>query len=304
MAISIEQFLKEPEVELRQPATPAQLDELESKTSLSLPQSFRSLYEGSNGLTIPKLQLSFYPIDAILQCFDGMHSVLGTDPFGWLPFTDARDSDPYAICCSPPLCWRIAHVRHDDVASLDFGDLESFLAALMKQARIPETTYIGDLSAHYDNPQLRSTEDVAAGQALLDSAYAMQPDTPYRYSSFDFALRLLTDEFVERFVPMLDQTPDLRELAASRLKRIKSPVASQALVTYQRQWSDFKAQALTALRSAGLAGSDVRDDCVRLKPRPIWFRLDIFYEKRNDPEIFNQIVARARKLAEGQHNPP
>jgi len=292
---SLQRFLSAPEVELSDPATSDELDSFQAQTGLSLPASAIRLYRESNGLNIETLGLRFEPLDGVLKYLTGFEHWGITKRWGFFPFTDANDSNPHCICCNQPLNGRIVHVFHDDEATLDFRDLESFLDAVLTLVQQPTTdSIISDLPVQYDNTSDRSAMDEATGVELLNIGRAMPKDDPVRDQSLAFGLRLLPDSHVREFAALLDGSPPLRQAALKRLQAIQTTEARSAVTAYRKDWSQFRTDAVANLRRAGIALEQVKDDCVLIQPNQVWLDLGAFYEDHREADIFARLVSRAQ----------
>lgn len=114
-------------VELLPAATSEELRAFEKKQGLSLPTSVCSLYEQCNGLTIGPLAVRFLALAEVEELLAGFRQTGITDRWGYFPFLEASDSNPHCVCCDGPILGHVVHVFHDDLARLDFRDLESFI---------------------------------------------------------------------------------------------------------------------------------------------------------------------------------
>jgi hypothetical protein len=162
-------------------ATPAELDAFEARTGLSLPPQLRAFYGATNGLTIdgggsryvsmrPAAWMKILPFAEVMQYVEGMRRYGIPQVWGYLPFTDCNDSNPYCVCCNGPLRNRVVHVFHDDVARLKFWELDRFLdavaAAVVSRGQDPPE--VDRLPGEYTSDREDRTEDeVCTGLELL-----------------------------------------------------------------------------------------------------------------------------------------
>lgn len=166
----LDQFLSSPAVERSKPATAEELDAFQAEHSLPLHPSILELYRESNGLRLKSLGVSFIPLTEVSKYIAGFDRFGFSRRWGYFPFTNANDSNPFCLCCRSPLAGRLVHVFHDDEPRLDFRDLESFLAAILKLTGDADGAFFDELPAQYDDSTDRTPADVEAGLELLETA--------------------------------------------------------------------------------------------------------------------------------------
>jgi hypothetical protein len=286
-------FLAAPEATPFKPASVEELDAFQADTGLSLPEPIVRLYEASNRLNIDKVGLKFLPLEGVKKYIEGFQRLQVTERWGYFPFTDANDFNPYCVCCNEPLAGKIVHVFHDDSARLDFGGLETFVAAVLKLARSRDDPWIDNLPAQYDDVHNRTPEDLAVGMQLLTSANTMSKDDPDRNQMLEFGIRLLSDNYADQFAKLLDGSAWVRGAALERLRRIQTLESKEAIRKYDQTWHEFRTGAIASLRQAEIKVENVKNDCVLIQPGHTWLDLGFFYEDHKDPDIFERIVSRA-----------
>ena len=282
-------------------ATATELDAYEARTGLSLPPQLRAFYGSTNGLTIdsvwPADWMKILPLADVLTYVEGMREWGIPQVWGYFPFTDCNDSNPYCVCCNGPLRSRVVHVFHDDVAQLKFRDLGRWLdavaAAVVSKGAYPS---MDRLPGEYTSGREDRTEDeVRTGLELLRLADGLTDEE--LHDALRFAIDLLSEAEVEEVVWLLETgdeytAPD----AAARLRAMKSPRAADALGQYRRETAGFVADCVAALRAAGLEVTEVRQNTVCLTPGPIWLNLPIWFRRRREPGIYDVVVRRAKVL--------
>ena len=282
-------------------ATATELDAYEARTGLSLPPQLRAFYGSTNGLTIdsvwPADWMKILPLADVLTYVEGMREWGIPQVWGYFPFTDCNDFNPYCVCCNGPLRSCVVHVFHDDVAQLKFRDLGRWLdavaAAVVSKGAYPS---MDRLPGEYTSGREDRTEDeVRTGLELLRLADGLTDEE--LHDALRFAIDLLSEAEVEEVVWLLETgdeytAPD----AAARLRAMKSPRAADALGQYRRETAGFVADCVAALRAAGLEVTEVRQNTVCLKPGPIWLNLPIWFRRRREPGIYDVVVRRAKVL--------
>ena len=290
-------------------ATAAELDAFEARTGLSLPPQLRVFYGSTNGVTIdgggsryvsvlPAAWMKILPLTEVMPYVEGMRQYGIPQVWGYFPFTDCNDSNPYCVCCNGPLRNRVVHVFHDDVAELKFWDLGRFLdavaaAVVSKGEDHPELDRLpGDYTSDRED---RTEDEVRTGLELLRLANGLT-DVEL-HDALRFAIDLLSEGEADEVARLLETGDEYtaRE-AAARLRTMKSPRAADALRQYRRETARFVADCVAALRAAGLDVTEVRQDTACLKPGPVWLNLPVWFHRRWAPGIYDAVVRRAKEL--------
>jgi hypothetical protein len=285
------------------------LDAFETSTGLSLPPQVRAFYGATNGLTIdgdssryvtnmrPAAWMEIQPLAKVTQYVEGMRRFGIPQVWGYFPFTDCNDSNPYCVCCNGPLRNRVVHVFHDDVARLKFWELGLFLDAVAAAvvSRGEDHPELDRLPGEYTPDREHRTEDeVRAGLELLGLTDGLTDVE--RHDTLRFAIDLLSEGQVDEVARLLDTGDEYtaRE-AAARLQAMKSPRAASALRQYAAETAGFVTNCAAALRAAGLHVTDVRKDTLCLRPG-MWLNLPIWFHRRREPGIYDEVVRRAKEL--------
>jgi hypothetical protein len=165
-------------------ATAAELNAFEARAGLSLPPQLRAFYGSTNGLTIegdssryvsvrPAAWMEILPLARVVPYVEGMRGYGIPQIWGYFPFTDCNDSNPYCVCCNGPLRGRVVHVFHDDVAQLVFWDLHRFFDAVAAAVVSRGKNYprLDRLPGQYASDRKdRTEEEVRTGLELLKLA--------------------------------------------------------------------------------------------------------------------------------------
>src|SRR4051794_6697035 len=114
-------------------ATDAELAGFEAQTGLTLLPELRRLYAASNGLVVDRRgRMRILPLGEVAGHVRSFGSFGIPVQWGYFPFTDLNDSNPHCVCCDGPAKGYVVHVNHDDVAHIEFRNLDSFLAAVRR----------------------------------------------------------------------------------------------------------------------------------------------------------------------------
>jgi hypothetical protein len=217
-------------------ADPAALAHAEWMLNVHLPDNFRELYRASDGPEIPDLRLVFEPLSRIEE-----YAGVLTAGFGYCPFTNCNDSNPYAICCSEPLTGFVVHLYHDDAPVLACRSLERFFdlaVGLREKARLVNKElddeydyHINDLENDlaFDRPE-RSAEDARIGRELVRHALSLRITDVDRSMVLWFAVQMFGPDHVddlERVLALGDEY--VREGVLNRCRHLGTPAATALL---------------------------------------------------------------------------
>jgi hypothetical protein len=70
---------------------------------------------------LPLAEVVPYLEGEVMPFVDGVSHYGIPEVWGYFPFTDCNDSNPYCVCCNGPLRGRVVHVFHDDDPKLKLG---------------------------------------------------------------------------------------------------------------------------------------------------------------------------------------
>jgi hypothetical protein len=94
---------------------------------VQLPDGFPELWAFSDGMDGDGM--AWLPLSAVEE-----YAPSFAGAFGYVPFADCDDSNPYVVCCREPLRGVVVHVFHDDEAQLICHGPRRFLE-LVAEAR-------------------------------------------------------------------------------------------------------------------------------------------------------------------------
>jgi hypothetical protein len=277
-------------------ADPAALAHAESALNVHLPENFRELYRASDGLEIPDLRLAFEPLSRIEE-YAGVLTV----GFGYFPFTNCNDSNPYAICCTEPLTGFVVHLYHDDAPDLACRSLERFLDLLVERRQqvlaadeeeredldLRVNPLEGDLA--FDRPE-RSAEDARIGRELVRHALNLQFADVDRGTGLLFAVQMFGPDHVddlERVLALGDEY--VREGVLNRCRHLGTPAATALLNRDAEDLERFVQEVVRAVEAAGIS--------VQRKPGSLAWSvaagprlpcLDRLYGNRHDPSTLER----------------
>lgn len=268
----------------------AEIEAFEKRSGLHLPDLAKAFYALSDGINLPhgKQLLTLAKAEEYATALRDFGISQG---WGYLPFTENNDSNPYCLCCSSPIASYIVKVSHDDLPEIKFRSLNHFLAALAELVRQDEWD-LWDLPSDFSGTH-RTSEDIHAGRTLLRIAPGL--DDIEQRDAVGFALTLLSEQEVNEVIPLLQhQNEEVREAVLQRLSAMQSPIAREAI---KQHWHDFETFVKTCgelLVTDGIRATVVDGRKIRLDPGPTWLNMEIFYSRRDEPDLAAFLVQRAR----------
>ncbi len=202
----------------------AQLDQTERQLDIVLPPLLREFYSQTDGLTVHDYSLELTDLTSSTAFATAISSMPLSQTLGLFPFTESNDSNPFCVCCRPPLFGRIIHLRHDDVPQIAFRDLDDFASAVLTLASTDDWM-IDDLVFGYnDDHSDRTSDDDASADRLL-AANCDDED-----NAVLLAMSLLSHRRIGSIVDFLShQSMWVREEAARQLGLINDPIAIEPL---------------------------------------------------------------------------
>jgi len=184
-------------------------------------------------------------------------------------------------------------VYHDDSAELKFRSTLSFLKALKDAAEIE---YIDELESEFA-AQERTENDINNAKHLITLAKTLA-----RVEHTD-AVRFAVTLFSTAHLPELKQILDsensyYREAVITALQNIGTPEAKRLLFEHNNEYKRFVIRCSDQLYSAGLQTTIVDETKIRLDPGPVSLNMQIFFDKRDDPNIIAFLIERAKVFLE------
>jgi hypothetical protein len=198
------------------------------------------------------------------------------------------------ICCKSPLRGYVVQILHDDPEprQLKFRSLESFITALADLK--PGRWRLDKLRCDFDGAK-RTPEDVQTGRELLK--YAEQIKDDYRGDAIRYGIQLLSEDQVEEIAHHLnDKDNYVVQSVRRRLRGMKTPRAAEALRQEEAEKEPFAQQCLAALKAAGIKASMSQQGSIRLDDGPIFLNFDVFFGRRRQADVLEDLVKRSKAL--------
>jgi cell wall assembly regulator SMI1 len=275
--------------EMREGAPIENLLLCERRLGANLPSDVRELYRISDGMQFSHT-VEVNSLNKALEWLDALRE----HPWRYYPLADGYDSDPLCVCCATALTGYVVHVYHDDAAELRFRCTENLLEALWDFAHA-DGYDLHTLPSDFKGRE-RTTQDRLVGHELLKMATQLREVD--RLYALRFAITLLSEEEVEDIAALLrDSDTYVREDAERRLRGMTDPRAQRAVKAFECDMEEFIAQCAKALWNAGLNATIERlygRPAVRIDPGPIWPNLAFYYSRRDQPDVFSELVERTK----------
>src|SRR5262249_270121 len=113
------------------PASGKAIAEFEDKTGLKMPPELREIYQTCDGLTFEESSLEILSLETALTWVEAFRREGIGPAFGYLPFAEANDSNPFCVCCSGPMAGLVVRVFHDDAPQLVFRSVDNFFKRIL-----------------------------------------------------------------------------------------------------------------------------------------------------------------------------
>jgi hypothetical protein len=241
-------------------ADPAAVTRAENMLNVRLPEEVRELYLTTDGLEIPDLGVNFQPLFRIVNYAGHL-----TKGFGYFPFMDCNDANPYAICCDEPLTGFVALLYHDDSPVLSCRSLDRFFDLLVEKRRqvlamdkkqrgkvfeLRTDRLKDDLAL--DRPE-RSAEDARVGRALIRHAESLDSIDVDRGAALLFAAQMFGpghEDELTRVMRLGDG--DVREAVLERWRHLGTPAAAALLQREAEELERFVQEVVRAVEAAGI----------------------------------------------------
>ncbi len=269
--------------------TGADLDTFETATGLRLPENVRLLYKNCNGASLSKGIQRILSLEGVRGYVYGFRNFGIPQRWGYFPFTDNNDSNPFCVCCASPLIGYVVLVSHDDSAAIKFRSLESFLAA---QGGATGGRDLYELPSDFAG-EARTAADLTAGRELIALAPSMEDVE--QGDAYRFGMWLLSGDQLGEIIAVLKAGDEyVREDALRRLTAIGTPGAQAAIRDSRADLTRFVARCAEALRQAGVAATVEGDTGLNAGPRRAGVNTAMFYARRREPDIFEKLIERFR----------
>jgi hypothetical protein len=300
--MDVEGFLRLPGVVSNTGATGAEIAAFEAQTGLTMLPELQELYAASNGFAINRNGwMRLNTLEEVARYDDSFRRFALPGQWGYFAFTDRNDSNPHCVCCDGPAKGYIVRVKHDDVAAIEYRNLDSFLRTLRDVIELPESDDGPSLwnlpRDFYPDTSDRTVEDVATAHRLLAFASALEENTIERADAERWAITLFSENEIGEIAHLLDVGDEYRrEEALAKLTPMTSPTARTAIQQHRREMREFNRQVVAALKQAGLDVAEVTERGLRIEPGRVWLNVAMFFTHRRRPTILADVVQRGCEL--------
>lgn len=285
-------LLNQPDIIAGPPAALADLQAFERESALSVPDVLKEIYSACDGIIIEAGVLEVLSLRGSLTYLQGLRNAGIPPRWGYMPFVDNFDSNPWCVCCAEPLAGYVVRVAHDDSATIMFRSPISFLAAI-QDLRRAGSSWLDEIPHEYRDSG-RMPRDIETADRLMEAASTL--DDVERTDAYRFATSLYSEDEWQRIAALLDDHDEnVREAAVCRLKSMTATAAGQAVEAYLSSVSEFAEQCAVRLREAGIDATVHGNSRLRLDPGPIWLNTDMLYSRRNEPNFADDLIQRSRQ---------
>lgn len=212
--------------------------------------------------------------------------------FGYVPFTECNDSNPYVICSNEPLRGAVVHVFHDDENQLVCHGLARFLELVVaaRQADADVSQIAGDFA--FDRPD-RTAADAETARELVRWADGVERGGPRRGEALRFAAQLFGPGQEGELAGVLALGDEYtREAVLARWAGLGTPAARERLREDRAAYRQFLADLRRAFDAAGVRTDSDRGDEFRLQPGNIGLNFAMLYAQCRRPGAMAEWVRR------------
>jgi hypothetical protein len=277
-------------------ADPETIARVEAAFGVTLTDDLRDLWTYSDGLAGDGIEiLSLAGAEPYAGVFFG--------GFGYVPFTDCNDSNPYAVCCQEPLRWLVVHAFHDEEARLICRGVRRFLELVAEtRAGGGDVDRIeGDFA--FDRPE-RTAIDVTAARALVRVAEGLDRYDRWRGDALRFAAQLFGPGQENELANLLAVGDEYtREAVLRRWAGLGTPAAQTCLRDDRVAYRAFLAELRRAAEAGGVATEPDGPHEFRLQPGSIGLNFAMLFADRHRPGALAEWVGRFREWTRGQTSP-
>lgn len=295
-------FLDSFRIARREPLSESEIVDVESKTGLSFPETYRTCYLTCDGgqAQDQRSALEILSLRAVLD----YEVILDSARYIWglAPFSENNDSNPICVCCRPPLTGYVVLVLHDDAPRLKFRSLDNFFKAAIDSVARGNFLDTFSLPSDFDSPK-RTQQDLAIARELvrlvkLDDSLCDDERT----HSLRFACDLFSDLEIDEMVALIEDGDEyVYEHVVKRLQRISDKKAETALAQLAKNYDEFIDRCANSLRLARIQTSihsKHGSKSIRVDPGPIWLNMKMFFAIRNQPDFESYFLGRVKYLIE------
>lgn len=272
--------------------------ETELSTGLKFPEAYRKFLSKSDGVFFKKQSIKIFSLKESVEYFEKICKFGLTKTWGYFPVLDNNDSNPWCICCRPPLTGYIVHVFHDDSAQIGFRSIENFLAKI-QSGPADDVLFLDHPETDFQSNG-RTSHDIETAQDLIKNILDYKDID--RNDACRFAMWLFGDEQVDQIAAFLeDEDPYIARDASDRLKAMQSQKSNDAIQTSRKNLAAFIAKAVALLTQAGIQAASENESIVRIHPENIALDMKVFYSQRNKPDAEQKFVERVKFFIASKH---
>ena len=232
------------------PVSTETLDSFEQTFAIQLPQRIRDIYAYSNGCMLGPRRPQIVSIEVATKYAQAFARMGIPQRWGYFALTDNNDSNPYCVCCKPPLVGYVVKVSHDDSAEIKFRTVDDLLLAVRKGLRENPRWDLGYAESQFRGRD-RTPEDIASGKQLIELAASLTDVE--RADALRFGMWLLSDAHIADIAALLeDKDSYVREHAEGRLRSIGNAEAITAIDNLHKQQDEFANRCLVLLVNVGI----------------------------------------------------
>ncbi len=295
-------FLNKFQIAKKQPLSESEIVEIESKTGLSFPETYRTCYLTCDGGQAQdrRSALEILSLRAVLD-YD---VALGSAGLVWglAPFSENNDSNPICVCCKPPLTGYVVLVPHDDAPRLKFRSLENFFEAAIDYVGRDKFLDTYSLPSDFSGPE-RTEQDLEIARQLVQMVQRNEPlSDDERTHSLRFACDLFSDLEIDEIVSLIDIGDEyVHQHVVERLRQIPAEKAKNALTHLAKEFDEFVDGCAERLRLEMVQASvhsEYGSKSIQVDPGPIWLNMKMFFAIRNQPDFESYFLGRVKYLIE------
>jgi hypothetical protein len=268
-------------------APTAAIGELEPVFGVELPTEFVEVWSLTDGATGDEINLlSLSEIKKYSGVWDG--------GFGYVPFTDCNDSNPYVVCCRAPLRGWVVHFYHDQESELVCRGFRRFFELVANARDNGEVDRLmGDVAVTSAG---RTEDDWAIAGELMRVAGSMHEQDEWRGTALRFAAQLLGPGRERELATVLALGDEYtREAVRRRLTVLGTPEAGELLREDDAAYQRFVAEFKQGLEAVGLRTEPTRHGGFRVQPGNSHPNLKLLYVACRRPGAMAEWVQRFKE---------
>jgi hypothetical protein len=215
--------------------------------------------------------------------------------FGYLPFTNGNDSNPYVLCCDGPLRGMIVHVFHDDEARLICREFARFLALVAEAHRNGEDVSLLDGDYSFERAA-RTNDDAEVAQALVHAAELMDVNDSWRAEALRFAIQLFGPGQENELANLLGVGDEYtRDAVLRRWKGLGTEAAQKLIREDANEFQGFIVEFRKRVEAEGLKAESTGNGGFRIVSGNVHPNFEMLFTRRHDPSGLDEFVRRFKE---------